>query len=160
MLEQIELLLAASSSFSTANKKLKVQGVIFDSAPCYLHFSSGARAIGEGKPMVLKILLVAAFSISVSLSYLCNPWWRHNFWRSMTRLEHMGDASLYLYSKNDPLCDAEKLDALIAARRAVAGSGDVRSHCWTTSSHVGHLRDHNGQYRELVYRFLQDTSRG
>jgi pimeloyl-ACP methyl ester carboxylesterase len=60
--------------------------------------------------------------------------------------------TLYLYSRDDPLACAAKLDGLVAARRA-AGA-DARAHCWPESPHVGHLRRHPEQYKRLVLEFL------
>lgn len=60
--------------------------------------------------------------------------------------------SLYLYSADDPLCLADKLDELIAARRA-AGA-DVEAVRWEASQHVGHLMRHPRRYRQALLGFL------
>lgn len=60
--------------------------------------------------------------------------------------------SLYLYSADDPLCLVDKLDALVAARRA-AGA-DVEAVRWEASQHVGHLMRHPRRYRQALLRFL------
>lgn len=66
----------------------------------------------------------------------------------------LGGRSLYLYSADDHLCDANKLEELIAARRAAGHA--VRAHRWERSRHVGHLRHHPEQYRQLVLGFLEE----
>lgn len=64
----------------------------------------------------------------------------------------LGRRSLYLYSRDDPLCLPDKLDELIAARRA-AGA-DVAAVAWERSQHVGHLLKHYKQYTAALFSFL------
>ena len=65
----------------------------------------------------------------------------------------LGSRTLYLYSADDPLCDAAKLDVLVASRRQ-AGA-DVAATRWERSQHVGHLVKHYSEYRAALLRFLQ-----
>lgn len=65
----------------------------------------------------------------------------------------VGRKSLYLYSHDDPLCSAERVDALVAARRA-AGA-DVAALSWRRSQHVGHLIKNYREYTEALLGFLQ-----
>ena len=71
---------------------------------------------------------------------------------AMTDL-HMPGPTLYLYSDDDPLANAARLEALIAKRRE--GGADVRERRWAVSQHVGHLRCHPEQYKAAVLEFLQ-----
>jgi len=59
---------------------------------------------------------------------------------------------LYLYSDDDPLCDAEKLSELIETKK-IAGQ-EVISIQWETSEHCGHLKHHKTEYIETLRRFL------
>jgi predicted alpha/beta-fold hydrolase len=59
---------------------------------------------------------------------------------------------LYLYSDDDPLCDAKKLTELIETKRK-AGQ-DITSIRWERSEHCGHLKNHKVEYEETLKRFL------
>ena len=67
----------------------------------------------------------------------------------------LGRRCLYLYSLDDHLCDAAKLEELIAARRAAGHA--VSAHRWERSAHVAHYRHHPRQYEALVLGFLQQV---
>ncbi|KAG7667563.1 putative Transmembrane protein 53-B [Nannochloris sp. 'desiccata'] len=179
ILEQIDFLLAAKNlnneelaPLLEANKDssphpglFNIAGVIFDSAPCYMHFHVGARALGEGKSLPLKMILAIAFAISMCLGFLLHPFWPHRYWKHMTHLSSdLKKASLYLYSEDDPLCDYALLKKLIETRQAAAsGSGNdpkiiVKAHCWKESQHVGHLRCHPKEYKSLVFDFIEEIT--
>ena len=64
----------------------------------------------------------------------------------------LGSRTLYLFSADDPLCDAAKLDALVASRRQ-AGA-DVAATRWERSQHVGHLVQHYKEYSAALLGFL------
>jgi bifunctional N-acetylglucosamine-1-phosphate-uridyltransferase/glucosamine-1-phosphate-acetyltransferase GlmU-like protein len=68
-----------------------------------------------------------------------------------------GGRSLYLYSADDPLCDAAKLDELVAARQQRYGVA-VAAKKWQQSKHVGHLLCHTEEYTAEVLRFLRASS--
>lgn len=74
----------------------------------------------------------------------------------MGDLQQLGQRSLYLYSADDPLCEAGKVDVLVAERRRAGHS--VAAQRWAASQHVGHLRCHPGEYRRLVADFLNEVS--
>jgi hypothetical protein len=59
---------------------------------------------------------------------------------------------LYLFSDDDPLCDAKKLSELIE-RKKIAGH-DVVSIRWHTSEHCGHLKHHKVEYIETLKTFI------
>lgn len=62
---------------------------------------------------------------------------------------------LYLYSVDDPLCDAVKLTELIGEKRAAAGK-DISSICWEESAHCGHLKLHKQEYEAALRGFLTE----
>ena len=70
----------------------------------------------------------------------------------MTNLQ-LGSRCLYLYSADDHLCDADKLDQLIAAREAAGHA--VQAHKWEHSRHVVHYKLYARQYKQLVLGFLK-----
>ena len=132
----------------------RIIGTIYDSSPCYMHLNVGARAIGEGKPWLVRFLLAGVFFLSIAFSMILHPYWPQKYWKAMKNIR-LGGSSLYLYSSVDHLCDLAPLESLIAARKA-AGH-DVRYHRWDDSPHVGHLRYHQQQYEELVLEFVEDV---
>lgn len=164
ILKEIEILMGANNGNGTNGSALlsnsipipRIIGTIYDSAPCYMHASVGARAIGEGKPLLVRILLAAVFYLSIAVSTLLHPFWPQKYWRAMTSIR-LGGASLYLYSATDQLCDVGKLEDLIAARKS-AGH-DVRYHRWEDAPHVGLLRWHQLEYEGLVFGFIQEMSK-
>jgi bifunctional N-acetylglucosamine-1-phosphate-uridyltransferase/glucosamine-1-phosphate-acetyltransferase GlmU-like protein len=69
-----------------------------------------------------------------------------------------GGRSLYFYSADDPLCDAAKLDELVAARQQQYGVAAVVAKKWQQSKHVGHMLCHTEEYTAEVLRFLRASS--
>ena len=160
-----------STTLNTQQRpQFNIAGVIFDSAPCYMHFHIGARALGEGKSLFLKIILTIAFGISTLVGFLINPFWTQKYWNHMTHLSpDLGKSTLYLYSEDDPLCDYTLLQKLIETRQAAVEKAGidsqkenkfvVRSHCWKHSQHVGHLRCHPIEYKRLVFDFIEEITK-
>lgn len=74
----------------------------------------------------------------------------------MGDLQQLGQRSLYVYSSDDPLCDAAKVDSLVAARRRAGHR--VTAKRWAASQHVGHLRCHPEEYRQLLGAFLAEVA--
>ena len=138
-----------------------IAGLVLDSCPCYMHARVGARAIGEGRALPLRLLLALAFYAMVVITFLLSGNRTAAYWcacrpgacagflapavsrgqggmpprapappccpaRRNMESQGLAPRELYLYSADDHLCDAAKLDALIAARRA-AGR-DVHAH--------------------------------
>lgn len=77
--------------------------------------------------------------------------------RDMERLT-LGRRTLYLYSRDNPLCDARNLEALVAARRA-AGA-DVMTRAWATGRHCRLWEDHPAEWRAEVRAFLETLGGG
>ena len=75
------------------------------------------------------------------------------YWRVWESLEWRDVPQLYLYSLDDHLCDAAKLQQLIALKRAQGH--DVTARCWERSRHCTHLRLHPEEYREALLGWLQ-----
>lgn len=63
-----------------AHLRERVAGVIFDSAPCYMHGTVGAQALGEGRPLPLRALLAAVFLLVMALMLLTDPRAPQRFW--------------------------------------------------------------------------------
>lgn len=60
--------------------KSRIQGVIFDSAPCYMHANTGATALGEGQPAVVRVLAAALFYLILLVMMLAQPKAPTKFW--------------------------------------------------------------------------------
>jgi hypothetical protein len=161
---QPKIIKAKGATSTSQSEWFNVQGVIFDSAPCYMHFSVGARALGEGKSLPLKIFFALAFAVSTLISFVIHPFWPQRYWKHMNELsENVGNASLYLYSEDDPLCDYKLLKQLIETRQAQAAAAArsnriVKAHCWEKSMHVGHLRCHQQEYMRLILDFIEEIT--
>lgn len=61
---------------------------------------------------------------------------------------------LYLYSTDDPLCDAVALKELLE-RKKHRGQ-DIKSISWENSEHCGHMKVHREEYMNAVKQFLDD----
>ena len=102
----------------TKYSQFNILGVIFDSAPGYMHPGLGPRVIAAEQPPSLKrtamvISLNAAFALT-PLLYGDRP---KLYWNAMREF-NVGPA-LYLYSDDDPLCDGRRLTELISDKRAL-----------------------------------------
>uniref|UniRef100_A0A383WCI3 Transmembrane protein 53 n=1 Tax=Tetradesmus obliquus TaxID=3088 RepID=A0A383WCI3_TETOB len=153
-LEQVDALLQ-QQRFSHLSSR--IAGVIFDSAPCYMHPTTGAEAIGIGCNLPVRVLAWLLFYALVLLGCFVAPLRPWQYWRSMRQLRMAGGRCLYLYSADDPLCDAAKLDELVAARKQQYGAA-VAAKKWQHSKHVGHLLCHADEYTKEVLQFLSSVS--
>ena len=63
--------------------------------------------------------------------------------------------TLYLFSDDDELCDAQKVSELVAARRQRGTCAEVRVMRWGVSQHVGHVRKHPEEYTAALLGFLK-----
>lgn len=61
---------------------------------------------------------------------------------------------LFVYSRNDPLCDPAALDAFIAERRLRTPGAAILSQRFESSPHCGHLRQHRRVYVERMKELL------
>lgn len=60
--------------------------------------------------------------------------------------------ALYLYSKDDSLCNSKDLKSLIDLRKAAGRP--VREKMWRHSEHISHFRRHPNEYTSIVLDFL------
>lgn len=65
---------------------------------------------------------------------------------------------LFLYSLDDPLCDALKLKELIAEKRSRGQI--VEAVEWEKSEHCGHLKHHKDEYATALTAFLEKVMAG
>jgi pimeloyl-ACP methyl ester carboxylesterase len=103
----------------------------------------------------LKSSYFAAMSALQPLLHPRSPPRFQQFWGNMERLS-WGRPLLFLYSADDPLCDAAKVDELVAEKRR--RGQDVKARKWERSGHVAHLRHHSDEYTDLLLQFLALTA--
>ncbi|GMI33826.1 hypothetical protein TeGR_g5943 [Tetraparma gracilis] len=131
----------------------RLSGVIYDSAPCYLHAISGARAFsyglaqGEMARSLITALLVPVFVVWGAVGFVASGGvnFQNEFWERCVQYPFAGP-ELYLFSDSDALCDTTSLEALIAKRAEDKGADKVMSHNFKTTPHVLHMRFEKDEY--------------
>jgi hypothetical protein len=139
-----------------------IAATLFDSAPAYLTVASASRALTEA------IRSAAARKAAYSLLrcvmplflLLCYGWGApERYWREMCA-DALPCPALYIYSEHDALTDAARLDALVAARRAVHARGAAAVRALrigadeARSEHVAHLLRHPQRYADALKALL------
>jgi hypothetical protein len=76
-LEQIDILLKQQRFQHLSSR---ITGVIFDSAPCYMHPTTGAEAIGIGRSLPVRILAALLFCALVLLGCFVAPLRPWQYW--------------------------------------------------------------------------------
>jgi hypothetical protein len=137
-----------------------ISGVAFDSAPAAIRTAGAAHLFSQMSPVaalrpLLRLAflgLVRCFGLLGGRCVACvGPQRADAFWAAMAGAPVRG-GELYLFSDDDPLCDAEALAELVEARkRAGAAVKVVR---WPVSEHVGHFRCHPEAYEAALAAFL------
>jgi hypothetical protein len=139
----------------------QIDGVIFDSAPAYMHPRTGLDVIQtHTRPAVLRPLLGCVFGSLTGLMFVISkrgddP--ADRYWRTL-----MEDASrtsaLYVYSHEDTTTDAQALELLIKHRIA-RGDTRIATLVMPDSGHVLHMRTHPEEYTLAVDKFVQSCVR-
>jgi len=137
-------------------------GCAFDSAPAAIRTDTAAELFSRLSPVaVLRPALRLAFHALVRCFGMlggrfaaCVGQQRADaYWAAMAGAPTCNGApELYVFSDDDPLCDARALAELIAARRRAGAA--VRSKRFAVSEHVGHLRCHAAEYTAALAEFL------
>lgn len=135
-----------------------VLAFIFDSSPGYMYMHLAKRVLeAEMPPSLRRTLAIATFSLSMRVTPLFYGDRPTLYWKEMKEL-HWGRPFLFLFSDDDPLCDAPKLKELIEEKRAMGQ--EVHAVCWAQSEHCGHLKLHREEYVGAMQEFLQQVSGG
>ncbi|KAK9869091.1 hypothetical protein WJX84_010096 [Apatococcus fuscideae] len=93
-------------------------GSVFDSAPSYMHIFAGAEAFTAGMSGLQGLSVKLAYYMVVILAVLLSPLIGFQpvvFWNTCREMR-TDKPELYLYSTDEPLCDHQKLESLIAYR--------------------------------------------
>ena len=95
--------------------------VVFDSAPCYMHEHMGADAFMLGLGVTPGTWLASIIrAVYMFWTWLQHAWYGDlatRFWLGVRDADY-GCPELYMYSTDDPLTDAARIEALIIERRA------------------------------------------
>eukprot|EP01023_Acetabularia_acetabulum_P048163 TRINITY_DN5085_c0_g4_i1.p1 TRINITY_DN5085_c0_g4~~TRINITY_DN5085_c0_g4_i1.p1 ORF type:complete len:263 (-),score=10.16 TRINITY_DN5085_c0_g4_i1:1524-2312(-) len=126
-------------------------GIIFDSGPCHLDFQT-ARKAAHSEPSLTPQQKI--FREQIVYNFFVQDKQKLNFWNvSMVQNMSKNVPCLYLYSLDDPLCDAEQLYQLIQFRQLKGA--DVYSKCWEISKHCAHFIEHKEEYVQHVDDFVK-----
>lgn len=154
-----QLLNLAETEPRYAQLPTSIAGIIFDSAPAYTHPGMMQKVIAASEPPSMRRRLKSSYYAAMSalqpLLHPRSPPRFQQFWGNMERLS-WGRPLLFLYSADDPLCDAAKVDELVAEKRR--RGQDVKARKWERSGHVAHLRHHSDEYTDLLLQFLALTA--
>jgi len=141
---------------------VRIVGVVFDSAPAYLTFDSGSRAVSEGikNSVVRNIIYLLARLLMPLLLLLVMGFSAPKRYFDELIADPLTAPVLYIYSTHDELTDFAKLDDLVEQRRRrhVGGEAAVRvlrlGPGGVPSPHVAHLARHPDLYRKALQDFL------
>jgi hypothetical protein len=137
----------------------RTKGVVFDSCPAWYGGSSSAlRAALQYCTKSEKLDILMRFGPGVILydgqAVMEQREKRnHDFFRYLHE-DPLDIPQLYLYSKNDPLANFEKIDELFRHRRSIQKS-PVLQQTWDESAHCAHLRMHPKEYKQAVDLFTE-----
>jgi hypothetical protein len=139
-----------------------ISGTAFDSAPAAIRTAGAAHLFSQMAPFaVMRPLLRLAFlglvrffgMLGGSFAACVGTQRADAFWAAMAGAPvRRGAPELYLFSDDDPLCDAEALAELVEARRRAGAA--VNAVRWPVSEHVGHFRCHPEAYEAALAAFL------
>lgn len=133
-----------------------IAGCIFDSAPVFPGPGALARVLASVEPSPLRRwALLASNAAKRGVHRALGVDGAARFWGRMQRLS-WGRPLLYLYSADDPLCDAAQVSLLVQEKQR--RGHDVRARCWARSEHVAHMRHHRAEYTSLLLGFLEDAA--
>ncbi len=145
----------------------RVAGLVFDSAPAYLHAAAGGKAMTASMaPGPLRSAAAAAVTV------LSKVWGAsagdrgpEGYWNLMRSFEplqreqgQLGCPELYIYSRDDAITHFSDLDRLVSHRDNLPRSHVLRT-VLDSSPHVSHLKTCPNTYTELCAAFAQ-YSRG
>lgn len=129
----------------------RIVGILFDSAPGYMTPQVASRVIEE----VFPVPGIRRWSARMGqqclgvIARLLDGKRGARYWKMMEDLDSC--PICYLYSEDDPLCDAEKLYGLIVGKLNRGHAVDSVS--WAVSGHCRHYAEHPVEYGRFVERF-------
>eukprot|EP00980_Cylindrotheca_fusiformis_P020712 scaffold7738_cov133-Cylindrotheca_fusiformis.AAC.21 len=122
----------------------RIRGVIFDSGPCWFgedSLASFVTALQHCSPRE-KMSILKEYGPGVAL------------YDGDIEEDDLDIPQLYLFSKDDPLCDFRRVMALIKVRRSIQKS-KVCFKVWDESAHCSHLRTDPLLYKQAIELFMR-----
>jgi hypothetical protein len=139
---------------------LRMKGVLFDSCPAWFAGSDTPGVRGalqycsprEKLDVLMRygpgVLFYDGKAAMEQQTHRC-----HDFFRYLQE-NSLDIPQQYIYGKDDPLSDYEKIEELFRKRRSTQKS-PVLHQVWDTSAHCAHLRTHPDEYKQTVEFFTQ-----
>eukprot|EP01024_Parvocaulis_polyphysoides_P073411 TRINITY_DN9445_c1_g1_i3.p2 TRINITY_DN9445_c1_g1~~TRINITY_DN9445_c1_g1_i3.p2 ORF type:complete len:290 (-),score=30.39 TRINITY_DN9445_c1_g1_i3:995-1810(-) len=125
-----------------------VVGIVFDSAPAFMHVMAAANAFrAAATNFVLGWIIAIMVMLFAGVMY---PYRSKQFWKCVGEVLP-GKPYLYLYSMDDTLTDALKLEELIEEQKSKT---KVTTKKWERSIHCTHLVQHKEEYVQALKNFL------
>eukprot|EP01024_Parvocaulis_polyphysoides_P011157 TRINITY_DN1391_c2_g1_i1.p1 TRINITY_DN1391_c2_g1~~TRINITY_DN1391_c2_g1_i1.p1 ORF type:complete len:319 (-),score=33.47 TRINITY_DN1391_c2_g1_i1:648-1583(-) len=125
-----------------------IVGVVYDSAPAYMHLMKGAEAIRVGVPNFILGWIISLGFMFLAVIYSWRP---PQFWKYVG--EVLPDKPyLYFYCMNDTLTDHVKLEELIEEQKSKT---KITVKKWDESIHCTHLVKHKEEYTQALKAFLE-----
>mmetsp|Transcript_16221 Transcript_16221/g.35055 ORF Transcript_16221/g.35055 Transcript_16221/m.35055 type:complete len:284 (-) Transcript_16221:809-1660(-) len=142
----------ADSNVDVHNLRLKLVGVVFDSAPAYYDgntdtLESALHYVSSSTERNNLLEITKSLDVNVVKQRF------DNFWSSLCN-DSTDIPQLYLYSQCDKLASAEHLEKLIAHRKEFMGERKIWKHMFLDSEHCCHILKYPEEYDELIKQFL------
>lgn len=136
----------------------RLRGVIFDS----LTLGSTERMISGVRHGLSQSPLVQSLIPRLLSVYLCVTYkYTLNFYEKGIQLFEnfpLQVPTLFVYSRDDPMCDADQVDAIIKHWRENLKM-TVSFICWTKSKHAMHLKTNKEDYKKAFSDFMDCVAR-
>jgi pimeloyl-ACP methyl ester carboxylesterase len=134
----------------------KISGVVFDSSPAYytpgdmsalfaaLQHSSWRERIGAYVQLLLHMPVLGRSELEQRAT---------NYFESM-RHDPFDIPQLYLFSKDDPLSQHDRIEELARHRQHLFGRERILLQQWESSPHCGHFLKHPVEYESAISTFV------
>ena len=158
-----------SKGESTTLDPARVAGLVFDSAPAYLHAGAGGKAMTASMPPgpVRSTAAAAITVLSTVWGSLVGERGPDGYWKLMGGFQPLqrGDGTvcpeLYVYSEDDTITHFSDLQGLVHGRAELPGS-HVLEAVFRSSPHVSHLKTAPSTYAAICgafAKYVQTASR-
>ncbi|XP_038049426.1 transmembrane protein 53-like [Patiria miniata] len=141
---------------------IKVGGCVFDSAPCDTDLLTHIKVRNrqdKTSGFFMRIVYTLLLLLGTLLSFFVPVSWSGNIPQELRSFmsDMKSDPSrypqLFLYSKEDPVCNWRKVDDVVEARRKKYV--EVQQVCWETAPHCRLLLAHPDEYIQNCKDFVQ-----
>lgn len=157
-LERLRILSDRGEFMKKKLEDFKIAAEIFDSAPAFMSFKTGVKAMYHGAPNLIAFgLIFTASCISMLAEFVSSVVMRRDnsavaYWKNMKECTNMCPQA-FVFSAIDELTDCDKLDELIRHRKEKL-KVDITVLKFGDTAHVQHLRSHPKEYSKLIETML------